>query len=160
SLPCLIVLLAAVWFATSAQPAAAQQKKAAAASVNRPLGDFTLRDFGGKSFSLADAKEPKFVVLIFLGTECPLAKLYAPRLQKLADDYQPRGVAIVGIDSNAQDSITELAAYARTHKITFPLLKDPGAVVADQFEAKRTPEAFVLDRDRMIRYRGRIDDQY
>jgi mono/diheme cytochrome c family protein len=89
-----------------------------------------------------------------------LARLYSPRLQKLADDYRTRGVAVVGIDSNAQDSITELGAFARLHNIGFPLLKDPGATVADQFGARRTPEAFVLDERRAVRYHGRIDDQY
>ena len=89
-----------------------------------------------------------------------MAGLYGPRLQSLANDYRARGVAVVGIDSNAQDSIDDLAAFGREHKIDFPLLKDPGAKVADQFGARRTPEAFVLDQQRTVRYRGRIDDQY
>lgn len=132
----------------------------AGATAERPIADFTLRDFGGKPFALSDSKQQKCVVVIFFGTECPLARLYGPRLQALADDYRARGVAVVGIDSNAQDSIADLAAYAREHKIGFPLLKDPGAAVADQFGARRTPEAFVLDERRIVRYHGRIDDQY
>lgn len=156
-----MMLGGAISLAAGMAPVYAQEAKpVATASAVRPLGDFTLRDFGGKTFALAEAKQPKFVVVIFLGTECPLAKLYAPRLQSLADDYRDKGVAVVGINSNAQDSIAELAVYARLHKLTFPLLKDPGAVVADQFGAKRTPEAFVLDQQRIVRYRGRIDDQY
>jgi hypothetical protein len=69
-------------------------------------------------------------------------------------------VAFVGINSNQQDSLSELAAYAKTHGINFPLLKDVGNVVADQFGAVRTPEVFLLDKDRVVRYWGRIDDQY
>jgi peroxiredoxin len=132
----------------------------AGATAEPPIADFTLRDSGGKAFALADTKQQKCVVVVFLGTECPLAKLYAPRLQKLADDYRSRGVTVIGIDSNVQDSNADLAAYARLHKIDFPLLKDPGAAVADLFGARRTPEAFVLDERRIVRYRGRIDDQY
>ena len=56
--------------------------------------------------------------------------------------------------------MSDIAHYAREHKITFPILKDPGNVVADQFGAERTPDAFVLDSSRTIRYRGMIDDQY
>ncbi len=89
-----------------------------------------------------------------------MAKLYAPRLVALAEQFQPQGIGFVGIDPNSQDSMTELAAYARIHKIPFPLLKDVGNRVADQMSAGRTPEVIVLDAKRCIRYRGRIDDQY
>lgn len=129
-------------------------------SIGRKIDDFTLRDFRGKTHALADFHEPHLVVVAFVGCECPLAKQYAPRLKKLAEEYGPRGVAFLGVDSNCQDTITELAAYARVHEVEFPLLKDPGNTVADQFGAKRTPEVFVLDRDHIVRYRGRIDDQY
>jgi peroxiredoxin len=133
---------------------------AAASQVGRPICDFTLRDFRGKEVSLRDFKDRKLVVVAFLGVECPLAKLYGPRLASLAKTYAPQGVAFIAINSNQQDSITELAHYARTHQIEFPLLKDPGNVVADQFGAERTPEVFVLNEQRAIAYRGRIDDQY
>lgn len=128
--------------------------------IGRKIDSFSLRDYRGKTHDLAELKDKQIVVIAFLGCECPLAKQYAPSLKKLAADYGDRGVAFVGINSNSQDTITELAAYARIHEIEFPLLKDPGNTVADQFGAQRTPEVFVLDGDRAIRYHGRIDDQY
>src|SRR5262249_16874389 len=64
------------------------------------------------------------------------------------------------IDSNRQDSLAEMTAYARACGIEFPLLKDLKSEVADKLGATRTPEVFVLDRDRVVRYRGRIDDRY
>jgi mono/diheme cytochrome c family protein len=67
---------------------------------------------------------------------------------------------VIGINANVQDSVTEIAHYARIHKIAFPILKDVGNVVADRFGAERTPEVFVLDRSRTVRYWGAIDDQY
>ena len=124
------------------------------------VGDFTLRDFQGKAFVLGELGPKQYLVVAFLSVDCPLTKLYAPRLDKLAAEYADRGVVVVGIDSNAQDSQAELAAFARTHDLRFPLLKDPGNLVADQFGAERTPEVFLLDRQRTVRYRGRIDDQY
>ena len=117
-------------------------------------------DYRGKEHALDDFDEHRLLVVAFLGTECPLAKLYGPRLTKLAGEYKPQGVGFLGINSNSQDSITELAAYARRQAIEFPLLKDLGNHVADQMGASRTPEVFVLDSQRVIRYRGRIDDQY
>ena len=124
------------------------------------VADFTLKDTGGRRYALSDFSEKKLVVVTFLGTQCPLAKLYAPRLTALATEYKPRRVAFVAIDSNSQDSIVEIAAYARRNGLSFPMLKDPGQKVADLFQAKRTPEVFVLDPQRRIRYRGRVDDQY
>src|SRR5262249_43001327 len=134
---------------------------AATASAADPSAlDFSLPDFRGKQHQLSDYRDQQLVVIAFLGTECPLAKLYGAKLAKLAGGYGPRGVAFLGIDSNQKDSLTEIAASARQHSIEFPLLKDLENKVADQFAAQRTPEVFVLDRDRTIRYRGRIDDQW
>jgi len=130
------------------------------AVLGRKIENFELQDYRGKTYQLADDAPQPLVVVAFLGTECPLAKLYAPRLAQLAKEYQPQGVAFVAIDSNQQDSIAELGAFARAHEITFPLLKDPGNVVADRFAAERTPVVFVLDQERIVRYHGRIDDQY
>lgn len=121
--------------------------------------EFSLRSHEGREWTNDDFAEKEFVVVAFLGTECPLVKLYGPRLQKLSDEFQNR-VAFVGLNSNTQDSLTEISAYANRHKISFPLLKDTNNVVADQFGAERTPEVFLLDRQRKVRYQGRIDDQY
>src|SRR5262249_26772151 len=99
-------------------------------------------------------------IVAFLGTECPLSKLYGPRLDKLANEYRDQRVAFLGINSNRQDRPTEIAHYVRRHDIRFPLLKDPGNRVADQFAAVRPPEVFVLVSERTVRYWGAIDDQF
>lgn len=144
----------------SAMAALTAQAADPAETVGRTIANFELRDFRGKEHSLAELADKELVVVVFLGCECPLAKQYAPRLRQLAAEYGEKGVAFIGINSNSQDTPTELAAYARTHELDFPLLKDPGNRVADQLGAQRTPEAFVLDRDRAVRYHGRIDDQF
>lgn len=150
-------LVAAVLFTAPAAHAGqpAQQKR-----VGRQVADFKLRDYRGRETSLSEFKSSKLVVMAFLGTECPLAKLYATRLVKLHEHYHSYGVTILGINANVQDSITEIAAHARRHELPFPVLKDVGNVVADQMGAVRTPEVFVLDAQRVVRYWGRIDDQY
>ncbi|MBX9791826.1 MAG: redoxin domain-containing protein [Pirellulales bacterium] len=124
------------------------------------IADFALRDYRGRKWALSELADHRLVVVVFLSTDCPLAKLYASRLNQLAEQYGPRGVAFLGIDSNRQDSLTEILHFARVHGIEFPVLKDVGNRVADQFAAERTPEAFVLDSERRVRYRGRIDDQF
>ena len=124
------------------------------------IEDFTLNDSLGAKRSLSEWKDRKAVVVVFLGTECPLAKLYGKRLAELDKEFGPQGVQIVGINANQQDTLQEMIGYARKHGIEFPLLKDAGARVADQFGATRTPEAFVLDAQPSVQYHGRIDDQY
>ncbi len=129
-------------------------------TVGTKVDDFTLADAYGKQHSLAELGERPIVVLALLGTECPLARLYAPRLNALAAKYETLGVAFLGIDSNSQDNVTELKNFARTHGLTFPLLKDLNNALADRLQAERTPCVYVLDRERVVRYQGRIDDQY
>jgi peroxiredoxin len=125
-----------------------------------PVSDFTLRDHRGAQRRLSDWHESKLVVVAFLGVDCPLVKLYTRRLNEIANEYGPRGVAIIGINSNQHDQLRDIAKFARAHEVAFPLLKDSDNRVADQFGALRTPEVYLLDAERRVRYHGRIDDQY
>ena len=133
---------------------------ATAATPETKISDFKARDYRGRETSLAEFASSNAVVVAFVGTECPLARLYAPRLEELAKEYKDKGVTFLAVDSNRQDSISEIANYARVHGITFAILKDVGNSIADQFAATRTPEVYLLDKDRVVRYAGRIDDQY
>jgi peroxiredoxin len=129
-------------------------------TLGRKIEPFRLQDHLGAWHSSADIPADHIVVVAFLGTECPLAKLYGPRLAKMAEEFKDQPVRFLGIDSNRQDSITKIAHYAKTSELTFPILKDVGNTLADAFGAVRTPEVFILDRDRIVRYHGRVDDQY
>ncbi|MEO8494927.1 MAG: redoxin domain-containing protein [Planctomycetota bacterium] len=149
-----------IWFLVATTFVDLARANEPASLIGRKFDGFQLSDYRGKEHALADLAANKVVVIAFLGTECPLAKLYGPRLVALADEFAADGVAFVGINSNSQDSNSEVAAYALRHGIGFPLLKDLGNRVADEIGARRTPEVFVLDQDRVVRYWGRIDDQY
>jgi len=129
-------------------------------ALGRKAENFTLNDFYGKSHTLADYKDKKLVVLAFIGTECPVAKAYGERLGELAKKYADKGVQFLGVSSNRQDTITELSSFARVHQLEFPILKDLNNKLADQLGAQRTPEVFVLDAERAVRYHGRIDNQF
>jgi peroxiredoxin len=149
-----LVLLAIVASCLSAK------EKPRATAIGKQIENFSLADVRGKAHALADGKDQALIVVAFVGTECPLATQYAGRLVELAAQYKERGVSVIAIDSNQQDSLAEMTHFERVQKIEFPLLKDPGNVVADQFGAERTPEVFVLDKERRVRYHGRIDDQF
>jgi peroxiredoxin len=150
---CALVALLALGTA----PLMAEEAKA---PIGEKVENFTLNDYHGQPYSLDQVGKGKVVVLSFLGTECPLCKIYAPRLVELAKQYEKQGVVFLGIAPNRQDAVTEIAAYARAHEIGFPILKDLKQQLADKVGATRTPEVVVLDENRTIRYRGRIDDQY
>jgi hypothetical protein len=104
--------------------------------------------------------EPKLTVVCFLGCECPLARLYGPKLTALANEFAPRGIQFLAVNSNVHDSMDDVRQDAASQGIGFPVAKDYDNAVADQFGATRTPQVFVLDQDLAVRYRGRIDDQY
>ncbi len=125
-----------------------------------PVAEFRLQDHQGNWHALSDAKASKLVVVAFLGTECPLADLYADRLEEVARQFKEKGVSLIAIDSNQQDPLSALGRFGKDHGLSFPLLKDPGNEVADRLAAQRTPEVLVLDENRVARYRGRVDDQF
>jgi thiol-disulfide isomerase/thioredoxin/mono/diheme cytochrome c family protein len=110
--------------------------------------------------AVAGWKQSRANVIVFVGTECPLAARYAPRLAELAEKYRGQGVRFFGVDSNQRDSLAAIAHFAQLHRIAFPVCKDPGNKVADRLGAVRTPEAFVLDGAGVVRYWGLIDDQF
>jgi peroxiredoxin/cytochrome c5 len=133
-----------------------------------------LEDFRGKKWE-SNYTQSRLTVLFFFGIECPLAKTYINRMQEIASEYgsgestetekqHPAdlhdSIAWYGINSNPQDSLTEIAGLASRQSITFPLLKDPDGRLAASLGVQRVPEVFVIDRKGFIRYRGKIDDRY
>jgi len=144
----------------SAFTSAPEQKAAARPAIGAKVADFTFQDIAGPSHSLYGYKDKKAIVLVFVGTECPIANLYLPRLAELHKQYAARGVQFLAVNANDQDSAAAVAAHARERKLPFTVCKDAEHKAADALGARRTPEVFVLDSSHVIRYRGRIDDQY
>jgi peroxiredoxin len=128
--------------------------------VGAQVADVALKDVSGRLRTLGEYKNKKAIVVVFVGTECPLANLYFPTLAEMQKRYSTKGVQFLAVNSNDQDSFADVVAHAQERKLPFPVLKDEGQRAADAFGARRTPEVFLLDGSRAIRYRGRIDDQY
>jgi peroxiredoxin len=106
----------------------------ATAQAGRPSKapvDFRLQDQRGAWHTLDEARESKIVVLAFVGTECPLAEAYAPRLAELARGFEKRGVRFFGVDANQQDGPVAIGRFADAHGLPFPILKDVGNELAD-----------------------------
>jgi peroxiredoxin len=132
-----------------------------------PLGtkapDFRLPDTGGKIVSLADFKAAPALVVVFMCNHCPYVKHVRDGLAKLARDYQPERVAMVGISSNdvanyPDDSPAKMAAEAKSAGYVFPYLYDESQEVAKSYKAACTPDFYVFDQDQRLVYRGQLDD--
>lgn len=133
----------------------------AAVEIGSPAPDFKLTSLDGKPVSLADeAKSHKAVVVVFIATKCPYSNAYNDRMRDLAQAYEKHGVLFVGINSNKSEPEDETRAHAKSHGFTFPVAKDPGNKVADLYDAKHTPEVYVVSPDGKLRYHGRIDENY
>lgn len=100
----------------------------------------------------------KAAVLIFLATECPVVDDYVDRITKLINDFKDKEIQFVGIHSNKHETFDAIKNYSEKHGFKFPILLDPENKIADYFQARRTPEVFLIDDKKTLRYRGGIDD--
>ena len=136
------------------------------ASTMLPLGtsapNFSLPDAEGKTVSLADFADAPALVVIFMCNHCPFVKHIAAGLADLARDYQARGVAVVGINSNDVESYPEdappkMAEEVKLRGYTFPYLHDQTQEIAKAYRAACTPDFYIFDKDQKLVYRGQMD---
>lgn len=129
------------------------------AELDAVVKDFTRKDADGTSHALYTLSEEKqATVVVFLATQCPVATDYVERIVALVKAYEDKNVQFIGINSNKQETVAEILEYNKKHSFEFPVLKDPDNKIADYFGARRTPEVFLLDAERVLRYAGAIDD--
>ena len=105
-------------------------------------------------------RDGKLRVYAFLGCDCPVAKLYARRLEELQSRFSSRGVQWIGVISNPQDSIQDIRDFAKELDVTFPFIQDADQAFAQSWKITRTAEVILVNPRNEILYRGRIDDQY
>ncbi len=130
-----------------------------------PLGseapDFALPDPTGQVHALGGRDAPAYLV-VFMCNHCPYVKHIRTELAALGRDYQPRGVAMFGINSNdvakyPADGPDAMAREAQTHGYTFPYLLDGSQDVAKAYQAACTPDFYLFDRGEKLVYRGQLD---
>jgi len=136
-------------------------------STMLPLGtkapDFNLPDTEGKFVSLSDFKDSPALLVVFMCNHCPFVKHIIDKLVKLIKQYQPKGVAVVGINSNDVETFPEdrpemMAKVAKEKEFTFSYLYDETQEIAKSYMAACTPDFFLFDKDRKLVYRGQMDD--
>ncbi len=151
-LPCRTLLTIAV---ASLVPLPASAAARQPARIGEPVPTFAATSVQGEQVSLDSAiRGHKIIVVLFTSTVCPYASYFASYVRELSETYGPRGVLFLGVNSNNWESRQEVVDGVREHGFSFPMLKDEGHAIADQFGATRTPESFVVDSAGRLRYRG------
>ena len=132
-----------------------------------------MKGVDGKTYSLASFKNNKILVIIFTCNHCPTAQAYEDRIIQLTKDYKPKNVAVVAINPNdpsairldelgytdLSDTYDEMKIRAAEKKFNFPYLYDGATqITARAYGPVATPHVFIFDKDRILRYQGRIDD--
>jgi mono/diheme cytochrome c family protein len=102
--------------------------------------------------------EARGTIVAFVGTQCPISNRYAPLLNELAKTHASDDLDLLAVVSDPTITIADARKYRDEYKIQFPILFDASGLLAHQFKPAVTPEAFLLDREGKIVYRGRIDD--
>lgn len=125
--------------------------------------DFSLPDTKSNIVSLGDFAEAPALLVVFMCNHCPYVKYILSDLVRLVKEYQNKGVAVVGINSNdfvnfADDSPEMMAKVAKKAGFTFPYLFDETQEVAKAYRAACTPDFFLFDKERKLVYRGQMDD--
>jgi len=125
----------------------------------------TLPATDGKKYSLGDFSDKKILVVVFSCNHCPYVQAYEDRMINLQREYALRGIQLIAINSNEtvhypEDNFDEMVKRAKKKGFNFPYLRDEDQSVAEAFGATHTPEFFVLDQQRVLRYHGKMDDNY
>lgn len=126
---------------------------------------FSLPGVDGKIYSLDDFKDKDVLCIIFSCNHCPYVQAVEDRINRIVKDYSNKSFALVCINSNddetyPEDSFEEMKKRAVDKNFLFPYLRDETQEVARAYDAVCTPDIFLYDKDRILRYRGRIDDNW
>ncbi len=142
-------------------------------AIGAKAPDFKLPGVDGKTYTLSSFKNANVLAIVFTCNHCPTAQAYEERIKKLAADYAGKGVALVAISPNdpksvnldelgytdLSDSYEEMIIRAKEQNFNFPYLYDGDTEVASlAYGPVATPQIFIFNKIRTLRYSGRIDD--
>ena len=135
-----------------------------ALNIGDNIPGFRLKATNGREYSDRDFKDKEILAIVFTCNHCPYAKAYEDRLIQVQKDFMDN-VALVAINSNdavnyPEDDFENMVKRASEKQFPFPYLRDESQGIAGAFDAERTPHVFVFDKNRALRYKGRIDDNW
>jgi peroxiredoxin len=127
--------------------------------------DFNLLGVDNKFYSLDSFADKKILIVIFSCNHCPYVQAYEQRIISIQKEFSEKGVQIVAINSNEdknypEDSFDQMIKRSGEKQFNFPYLRDETQEVAKAYGATHTPEIFLFDQERKLRYHGKIDDNW
>jgi hypothetical protein len=131
-----------------------------AVPLGTKVGNPTFTDIRYTQRSLDDFGKQKATVIVFTAVGCPQVPKYLAVLDRLEREYRDKGVQFVAVNVGPADTVVEMAAQAVELGVGIPFVKDFDGRLIDAVGATHTPQVVVLDAERRLCYRGRVDDQY
>lgn len=133
--------------------------------LNTGIIDFHLKGTDEKVYSLENFKDKKILVIVFMCNHCPYVKAITDRLTGLQEEFASQGVQFIGINPNdeeayPEDSFENMKIFYKDRKLNYPYLRDDTQEIARLYDAVCTPDIYVYDSERKLKYRGRIDDNW
>ena len=130
-----------------------------AAQIGQKVPDFRLPDASGRMHSLETyLGSGKVVVVAFWSFKCSTSLTSNEKLAALQEKYRNRGVVVLAVASNANESAAEIQKNAANLNLPFTILVDKDGALAERLEATHTPHLFIIDGDGVLRYRGALDN--
>lgn len=126
--------------------------------VGTKLENFTLPDLRGTAQSLDALKGENGAVLVWVSAQCPVVKAHNGRIKEVAEELKAKGINLIGINSNATESLDYVKSGAKEAGYKFPVLIDKGNVLADKLGASVTPEFYYFDKENILLYHGALDN--
>jgi peroxiredoxin len=159
-------------FAGSPQASQAPRADGQEMAVGASLSNFSLPGTDGKLHRLAEYSGSRILAIVFESNDCPVSQLYEDRIRKLAEDFRGKGVTLIAVNPNdpkvlrfseqaysdVGEDLEDMKVHAAEHRITWPYLSDSAQTLTSNLKPTATPEIFLFDSERKLRYRGRIDD--
>jgi peroxiredoxin len=164
----------AILFLLLISPARGQTTHAILA-LGSPAPDFALPGVDGKIHRLSDYASSSILAVVFACNHCPISQMYEQRIQQLQEDYRDKGVTVVAIQPNdpkairideldssdTSDSLDEMKIRVEYKHLRYPYLYDGDTQsVTRAYGPQATPHIFIFDKERLLRYEGRIDNSY
>ena len=126
--------------------------------IGTKLENFTLPDLSGAEQSLEKLEGENGAVLVWVSAQCPVVKSYNERINEVANELKAKGINLIGINSNAPESLDWVKSHASEVGYKFPVLIDKGNVLADKLGATVTPEFYYFDKENVLLYHGPLDN--
>ena len=134
-------------------------------NIGSELIPFSLKGTDGKFYSPDDFTGNEILIIMFICNHCPYVKAITDRIVKFQKKYGDKGVQVIGINSNdpgeyPEDSFENMIHFSKERGFNFPYLWDELQNTAKEYDAVCTPDIYLFDKNRILKYRGRLDDNW